>query len=95
MSSTQTTQNNENRIVTRTTPVSDQTMLGCNLVANQREKQLTLEEGCGVNYPYAERYRSNNLVFVPDSNTSNINERLIWEDWLRGIVIKDIHAKHN
>jgi hypothetical protein len=77
MSSTQTTQNNENRIVTRTTPVSDQTMLECNLVAN-REKQHTLKEGCSVNYPYTECYRPNNLVFVPDGNTSNTNERLIW-----------------
>ena len=54
-----------------------------------------MEEECSVDPPDAECCRRNNLVFVPDSNASNIDERVILREWFRGIVSDYIHAKDN
>lgn len=54
-----------------------------------------MEEEGSVDSPDAECCRRNNLVFVPDSNASNIGERVILGEWFRGIVVEYIHAKNN
>jgi hypothetical protein len=43
-----------------------------------REKIFTLYDERDFNYPYTDCHRHSDPISLPNSNTNNLNERLIW-----------------